>query len=84
MSLTAIFAIIIGAIGVLFGAIAGHARGKSVGKAEGVQVTEQKQAEAQQTAQVEAATKRIEKNENVAATTDADLDKRLQEFDRPG
>lgn len=71
-------------VSALISGVGMHALGKSAGKKEGTQEAETKQAETQHSAQFEAITQRLDADAKAAATPDADLDRKLSEFDRKG
>lgn len=84
MSLTAIAGIVFGIICAVFGALFGNKLGKSTGRKEGAEQANQEQQITQAQATVKAVQERSDVDQKVAATSRADIDRELSEFDRPG
>lgn len=82
MSLSAIIMAIVGIVGAIFGALVMRPIAKSSGVKEGVQ----RQAEVQQVEQAKATVKAVQERAHVdqvvAGDDDAELDARLQRYDR--
>lgn len=83
MSITTIIMMIIGVAGAIFGGLLGHRVGKSSGVAEGVTQATQTQQIEQAKATVQAVKERAHVETTVAADSDAALDARLSNYDRP-
>lgn len=84
MSIGSIIALVIAGIAALLGGIAGNKMGKSTGRKEGAEQANQEQQITQAQATVKAVQERTDVDQKVAATSRADIDRELSEFDRPG
>lgn len=82
MSIEAIIALIVGAVGVVVGMFAGNKLGKSTGRKEGAEQA----AQEQQVIQAQEAVKAVKERQNVevevAADTDDELNARLSKHNR--